>query len=242
MSVEFDQATGRLRLETVHFAALHDWALGTREGGPELAELIEADVLSQDGPHPAVEPAISAIGQPACRVAVHTRRHDGTGRTADLWVDQDVAALLLPLTDGRHELVVTRPDNVSTALARFVDLGPRQRLVPEPFEIDTETLGGLLDSNASTRRRAAEAFETNHDQRKVVDHLVNDPWLTWIVEVAQPPIDGNTHGRAIKVLDGNCGLFWVAPDESTTRLIPTSARDVWRVLSSALLPAGGQTL
>lgn len=206
--VEFDQATGRLRLTAQRFGELVDGP-PSAERQPELAA---AGVLSADGPHPLLLPGLAAVHAPVCTLEIHAagaaavHLHHG-------WVAPEAAAFLLFVREDVYEFVTVGPTFTPAAVAQVLRLGPRtptQRA--EPFDTTVDEVDALF------------AEDTDIRQAAVAERRAGRVVVGW----AGP--DGESKGRGLIVLDGPEGLFVADPDEAGGAVAwrPVDSSEVWR--------------
>lgn len=235
MTVRFDRETGRLRLDTPAVSSLLGWALG--EPAVEVADLVDAGVVTPAGPHPDLRPAITALADPVCRLRMHLVTDDGDEQLAEAWVTDDAAAFLLPLPDAMHELLTVSPGFVPEGIARFVRLGPRPWPSAEPLEVSLEAFEELFSEDAARRQVAAREVVFEDDDRplrSVVDLLAAGPWHVWTAEMSWTRGDGSTDGRSVHAVDTDAGMCLVAAAEETVTLVALPPREIWRLLTRML--------
>ncbi len=209
MRIDLDDR-GRLRLDQAGFEALvsSDLDDARATGGSGLAP-----------PARAAAPALSAVRDPLvrlrCRVGGRlVLEHHG-------WVTPEVAALLLDSGSGEYELVSLEPQFLAAALAKVVQLGPREAAAPAATTVDADTVEDFFHHDHLRRTSALAQVEAR---------------LAWSVEVAW-----ETSGRALTVVDTLRGAQLVvsATEPASQRapsLTPTTATTLWRRLTT-LLPA-----
>lgn len=217
--VEFDQATGRLRLTAQRFGELVD--------GPPSAqrqpELAAAGVPSADGPHPLLLPGLAAVRAPVCTIQMHVagaaavHLHHG-------WVTPEAAAFLLFVREDVYEFVTVGPTFSPAAIAQILRLGPRTLAQPtEPFDTTVDDVDALF------------AEDTDIRQAAVAERRAGRVVVGW----AGP--DGESNSRGLIVLDGSEGLFVADPDEAGGAVAwrPVDGSEVWRRIVM-LLPGDGE--
>jgi hypothetical protein len=176
----------------------------------------------------AGEEVLAAVRDPVC--ALELRRGERQGRG---WVDERVAALLVPAKEGGLALHQVPPAFLPEALARMNDVAPRPRVQPAvrlryaPGELaqalaarDAETaarLGGPDEHAAAAARRLV---------RTLREH--------WRVEARWEPAAGSPGVRALEVLDTDAGVWLVIPDGASVELWPSTPTTVFRLLSGLL--------
>jgi hypothetical protein len=230
MTVAFDPATGRLRLDRAHFDTLLAWCRGRRmTADTDLEPLRGTGVVHGDRLHPAVAPALAAAANPTCRL--ETLVYDDTGDRlhAEAWLAPEAAVFLLPLPEGVFELVTTHPTYAPAVVARLVRLAPRPRLAGSgPLQVSAEVFEALLSADADVRRSAAALVD--RDAEPALAHLVNSlasgSWQVWTTQATWPGSDG----RALHVVDTRAGACLVEATHDTVMLWPTHPTQLWRLL------------
>ncbi|MGH8793273.1 MAG: hypothetical protein ACRDXX_11585 [Stackebrandtia sp.] len=243
MTVDFDADTGRLRLDQLDFDCLVDWANGAENPGPELADLREAGVVTDEVPHPSVVPGLQAVSEPVCQMRIAQMDDRGKHRSGDGWLNRDAAALLLDSADGLRELVTVLPTLLPAVVARIVQLGPRPRPGVEPLGIPTAMFDGMLSSDPEERRAASASMAAHAPEPPmpdVVESFVTGPWRCWSVSMAWLTPEGEQASSNMQVVDTLSGLCMLDIEEQNTSLWPTTATEVWRRLSK-LLPDDVET-
>src|SRR5262245_59951145 len=93
------------------------------------ASLRAAGAVDDDGVHPAIAPALTAMTTPTCTIALARwpSKDPGTALNVQGWTDPATAVLLLPGDDDTCILTWAHPTFLPVALARLVGLGPRPR-------------------------------------------------------------------------------------------------------------------
>ena len=147
------------------------------------------------------------------------------------WLTPVAVALLLAVRDDLHDLLTVPPDALPGLLARTVHLGPRK----DPSRGRRAVPPGAADDlvHADAHRRAAVFEAAGATERH----------FAWRLQTVWPEDDssGGLTGRGMAVLDGPDGMFSVEEDDTGGHgevLVPTTATQVWRALTS-LLPVVG---
>ncbi len=229
MTVVFDPATGRLRLDHANFDTLVAWCRGGRVTDADLEPLRGAGVVDGDRLHPAVAPTLAAAANPTCHL--ETLAYDDTGDRlyAEAWLAPEAAAFLLPLADGGHELVQKHPTYAPAVVARLVRLAPRPRLAGSgPLQVSGEVFEALLSADADVRRSAAALVERDAEPAlaHLVKTLVSGSWQVWTAQATWP----GPNGRAVHVVDTVAGACLVEATHDTVMLWPTHPTQLWRLL------------
>lgn len=240
--VDFEPDTGRLRLDRETFGTLADWAAGVHTAGSAMAELRAAGVLADGQLHTTLAPGLGAVGDPVCRLRIDMRDRDGAAETAEAWVSGDAAAgMLLPLSDGMTEFITLAPVFLPVILARFVELGPRPRLLAQPVSA-SEDLTARLTSGGPDGRQAAAAelarSAPDEPTRDALTTLTSELRCDWAIRAAWESPRGGLAGRMLRVLDATTGLWLLQPQEDPTAEVetiwPTTPTTVWRYLTRLL--------
>jgi len=247
----FDRDSGRLRLSPELFEAFYDWAEGERADGAGLRALVDAGVLSDGQPHPAVAPLAEAIADPVCMVSVRGAAVDGSGVHGAGWLGAESAALLLdapevpdtpepPDTskaqdapDGLVELACLVPVSVPAAVARVVGLGPRPVPGAVPVPLPAAEVDGLFGAAPEELSGAAPHDGPPAGLRVLaaVGASTADGARWWEVATRWPDASGNTCTGTLRVLDTADGLWAVTgADARTATLTPVSSTAAWRLL------------
>ncbi|MDN5796649.1 MAG: hypothetical protein L0H79_12950 [Intrasporangium sp.] len=240
MTVTFDEASHRLRVDAGSFSALAALAAGTTPGPTtdELVGLTRAGAVMDGRPHAVLEPALAAVAAPLAHLGLVVSGGRGA-RLHQMWLSV-VSAVLADVGDGNYDLVCIGSEFVPTTVARLTRLGLRPRLPgggppdgwPPDRRLPVET--GLLDALCSTQdegrfdairslaARVPESWPT------LASQLDAGEWRFWVADVTWP------HGsRRLVVLDTQAGLLTPVGDHATM-LVPTTPTDVWRRLTSIL--------
>jgi hypothetical protein len=125
--VRFDPAKASLQAPRGTLNHLVALAEGSAVGPDRSASLRAAGVIDDDGIHPAIAPALSAISTPVCTMTL-TRwpsENPGSSLRVEGWTNPHIAVLLLPGSDDICLLTWAHPTFLPVALARLVGLGPR---------------------------------------------------------------------------------------------------------------------
>ncbi len=240
--VLFEPETGRLRLDRETFGTLADWAAGVQKVGPAMTELRAAGVLDDGQVHTTLAPGLAAVGQPVCRLRVDARDRDGAAETAEAWISGEAAAgMLLPLPDGMSEFITLAPEFLPVILARFVELGPRPRLLAQPVRATEDLIARLTASDGDSRQAAVtELAQDAPDEptRDAVTALSSELRRDWAIRSAWESPRGGLAGRMLRVLDTTTGLWLLQPQHDPRAEVetiwPTTPTTVWRYLTRLL--------
>ena len=243
MTVLFDTATGRLRLDRASVDALLAWVDGGAPAPEAMAALTAAGVVDSGGPHPVLLPVLDAITEPVCRLRLE---RDGQP-FATGWATVGGAAVLLPLPDDLLELIGLHPSFVPAALARLIGLGPRRRHDGDPWQVPSAVLDALLraEPDGAEREEAlaaidGEAVQVAGDHAAVaVDALAAGRCRRWTAtaewQAAQQP-----GSRRLDLLDASpVGVWLLEPTGERVVLWPTTPTAVWRSLAR-LMPGDAE--
>jgi len=219
VTVLFDAATGRLRLSADDWEALLSWSRDHSRQGEHLTRLREAGVIRGDWPHSSVMPALEAALDHITTLRVRQRLHDGRRIDGTGLVARGAVAFLLDAPDDLRELLTVHPTMLTSALARVVALGPRDRGEIEDREAAADAETDLFGSDAGRRRAAADAIGGLPG--------VDGPWNYWSVHAHRQP-DGLEEG--LTVLDTPDQMWLVERTREKLLLSPTDPTRVWRLL------------
>jgi len=202
MRVALDEVSQVLRMDDEGFEALAAAAHGIP--GPDLAPFLAA---------PGVRQALTAVTSPLVQVRLDTA---GTvsAQSHRMWVDLDAAALLLAVSAGERQLLWTPPQYLPAALAKIVDLGPRQVGPRDARLVEPDVLEDLFAANDMRRRSAFTVAEVD---------------VAWTLAVTW-----DAGERLMSVVDGDGGLFVVEVVGDSWQLRPVSATFLWRRFTSML--------
>lgn len=195
--IQFDRATGRLRLSTEDFLELVEH---TAPGAPGTPALTAAGAHTTQGLHPLLEPGLAAVRAPVCRLQIQVAGAFGS-HLHHGWVAADAAAFLLHVHDDRHEFLTTGPTFTPAAIARVLPLAPRPTSYRTPSTSAAELADRLFAPDRSMRLAAlAEILREpppSPDEHWRAGRVV----LTW----AGP--DGEPTGRELTLLDRPSGIL-----------------------------------
>lgn len=238
MTVAFDAANGRLRIDQPAFDRLIEWANGNTDPGPRLDELRRAGVVFQDKTHPVLAPALTAVTDYLCELRLDLVDHTGTEKSGDGWIGGAGAVLLLDLPDGMRELIALPADLLPAVIAKVVSLGPHPVPASEPLSLTRDVFEGLLAGTEAERRSASARLALPHEEgaaAALVERLVNGPWRRWTASMAWYTPDGEPATSTLQVLDTETSLCLCEVAGVNAVLWPSNATAVWRRLT-LLLP------
>jgi hypothetical protein len=225
-AIDFDPATGRLRLPAAEFTQLVD----PGAGATGLVALTSAGVLVDLRPHPLLAPGLAAVRSPVCTLDVRVAGAAGV-QTHQGWVAAEAAGFLLQSHGEIVEFLTTGPTFVPAGLARILALGPRPRPSVAPFTTPADLVDQLLNDDPSIRAGAIEALPA------AATVAAESGWRASHSLVAWTGIDGHPAGRDLVLLDTPVGLFVAERDpdvEEQARWSTVCATDVWRALITLL--------
>lgn len=246
MTVQFDAAVGRVRLDPAAFEALVELGAG-HEPDPGRAEaaLTEAGALVDGRPHHVLAPGLAAVTRPLARLetVVASRQsllvHQG-------WLSV-LSAVLADVGDGSYDFACVATEFVPTTIARLVRLRPRLRLTPGATTVSADLLDGLVDPDDDRRARAAEelASALSPQWGEAAGLVRSGAWCFWSADVSWAPpgvvvrSDQDLVSRRLAVLDTAAGLLTVERGKGPLggdrlSLTTTTPTDVWMLLSGIL--------
>lgn len=172
--------------------------------GTEASEALEV---------PGVPEALQAVRSPSIVINIDVAGPTGL-HTHRVWVDAEMAAMLLAVRDEEHQLIAVPPAFVASGLARVLRLRPHKVGVRESREVEEEVIADLFAGNDILR---ASAFETLA------------AGFAWNLGLSWP--DGD---RWLSVVVGRDGAWIVTGDENQPRLQPATSTYIWRRLTTLL--------
>ena len=228
MTVQFDAATGRLRLPRDEFDALATLVRGGDVDNARLAELRSAGAVRGRQPHPVLVPVLGAVAEPVCGLRLELVDDQRRTEQGEGWVAGDAAALLLESPEaGQCELVAVHPMFLPAAIARIVRLGPRPRIpAAEPLQVRPELLDRLTSHHSGVREDAARELPPGATAAALASGLR----LDWSVRASWTGLRDSLGGRTLRVLDTVAGLWLVEPGGGAMVVWPTTPTAVWRAL------------
>lgn len=236
MTVDFDPANGRLRLDQQSFDRLLEWANGNTTEGPALERLRQSGVVAEGRTHPVLVPVMDTIVEYLCQLRIDLVDHTGMEKSGDGWVGRDGAVLLLDVPGGLRELIAVPAELLPAAIARVVRLGPHPVPAGEPLRLARDGFEGLLTAEPRDRRAAAERLALDGEAAAgLVERLVSGPWRRWTASMAWFTPAGEPASRTLQVIDTDACLCLCEVAGVSAQLLPTNATAVWRRLT-LLLP------
>ncbi|ADD40694.1 hypothetical protein [Stackebrandtia nassauensis] len=238
MTVAFDAASGRLRIDQLRFDRFLAWANGDTSPGPDLDELRQAGAIFQDDIHPVLAPSMRVVAEYLCQLRIDLIDDHGDEKSGDGWISPEGAVLLLDLPDGMRQLHAMPAEMLPAAIARVTRLGPRPVPGAESLHLTRDVFEGLLAAKPEDRQLAADRLALDTAEAaltELVARLVAGPWRRWTVSVAWYTPQGEPASRNLQVLDTDRGMCLCEVSGVNAALLPTNATGVWRRLT-ALLP------
>ncbi|MEW1953096.1 hypothetical protein [Terrabacter sp. NPDC080008] len=258
MTVQFDAAVGRVRLDPDTFEALVDLGAKASDdtrsathradtGGPEgpVAELVAAGVVVDGRPHDVLVPGLAAVTRPLARLETVVASRQGV-LVHQGWMSL-LSAVLADVGDGSYDFAGVATEFVPTTIARLVRLRPRPRLEPGSVVVTPDLLDGLIDPDDERRARAADELAAALDPhwREVAELVRSGAWCFWSADVLWAPpdrpvtSDADLVSRRVSALDTTAGLLALEADRDGSTagglaLVPTTPSDVWFLLSGIL--------
>jgi hypothetical protein len=259
-SAQFDPRGGDLRVTREDFAVL----AAVARAGPAAADadaaarLRAAGAMNERSVHSALRSVLAAVNRPVCELRVDRRGFSGRGSgvaadrvtRASGWVDAKVVAWLTDRRrDPRWDLAIVHPTFLPSVLARFVELGPRNR--PDstaPVGLAGGALDRLLDLPANASRDLVNGLVEPGDGAGAgaLHAAVAALRARWRLDVRWDGPDDRPARRSLDVLDSDAGLWLVRRDLAETGvarppvvLVPATPTQIWRLLTT-VLPAGDE--
>ena len=195
MSIEVHE--GAVRLDRGSFQELLDGA----DVPPELLEVT------------GVAEALAAVRSPAVVIHVDIASR-GVQQTHRVWVDGEMAAMLLAVRDEEHQLVAVPPAFLASGLARVLRIGPHRTDERASRAVEEDVVADLFADSDILRASALETLGAD---------------FAWNLGLSWP--DGD---RGLCVVDGREGSWIVTGDEEQTCLEPATSTDIWRRLTTLL--------
>ncbi|GAA2747021.1 hypothetical protein GCM10009868_34780 [Terrabacter aerolatus] len=256
MTVQFDAAVGRVRLDPATFDTLVDLATDAHpDAHPDARTQAPADARATDDltatgvlvdghPTEVLAPALAAVARPLARLeTVVASRHQLLVHQG--WLSL-LSAVLADVGDGSYDFAGVATEFVPTTIARLVRLRPRTRLGAGSVTVTPDLLDGLLDPDDGRRARAADALGTAlaSDFAEAAGLVRDGAWCFWSAVVSWAPpgrsvrSDADLVSRRVSVLDTTAGMLALEasgpPGADRLSLVPTTPTDVWFLLSSIL--------
>lgn len=228
--MEFDAATGRLRLDVGEFAALAGRA---RRGSAPAPELVAAGAWTDEGPHPVLALGLDAVRSSSCQLRIRVTGPAGA-QTHEAWLGEDAAAFLLHVREQERDFVTVAPPFVPVTVARVLRLGPRKRATAGfgGVSVAADHLIGVLAAEPDTRVAAMS---------RLLDSLPEacSPWAgeagegRWRAGHAESRwvgAAGSPDGYAFAFLDSPGGVLMVGQttDDGSVTLEPVTASAIFR--------------
>lgn len=210
--IEFDPASGRLRLEA---AAFESMVAAAANPSAVTQDLQTAGVFVGIALHPKLVAGVGAVRAPTCQLRIVSADLEGT-RVHQGWVSPEAATFLFSGSDLCEFLVVS-PAATPAVLARLLGLAPGQPRKPTRIAVDAERVAALLagaDPEEALREYGADRF-----------FALDATWLG----------PGGEAGRALLALAGPRGwsrLAWESKDQPV--FADTSTSELWVALIDLL--------
>lgn len=223
LAVDFDPATGRLRLTADQFEQLVEHSA---PGSAHPADLVASGVLTVDGPHPLLEPGLAAVRTPVCRVLVQVAG-DAGAHLHQGWVSPQAAAFLLYTREDQYDFLTSGPDFAPAAIARVLRLGPRGLPPGAPLSCPTAVVEALFADDPSERRDAITGLTEESDAPS------DGGWQASRVVVGWTGPDGEPAGRDLTILRTASGTRIVeVPDPAADVVLwtPATSSNLWRAI------------
>jgi len=217
MTVEFDTATGHLRLSRESFDPLV-----TRVGDDALRR---AGALIADEPHPSIAASLQAVVDARCRLFLELVDDQGR-KHGDGWVADHGAALLFDTADGLCEFVGLPAVLVPAAVARLVGLEPRPQADDAPHHLSSEQYEELIPGHPA---------RIDENSTRLAAALASGRWRRWTATATWSDRNGDPASTGLHVLDTEAGWYLCTASETEAVITPTNATAIWRRLT-LLLP------
>lgn len=162
---------------------------------------------------PGVPQAISAVRNPVVQLNVDVAGHAAV-QTHRVWVDHDMAAFLLAVHDGEHQLMAVPPALVAAGLARVLRVGPQPVGPRAARAVDAELLADLFHPDELRRGSAFTILDLD---------------FAWNLALVWPGGE-----RWLAVGQGRQGAWRVTGEGEHLELVPTNGTEIWRSLTGLL--------
>lgn len=210
--IEFDAASGGLRLDAGEFLDLVAWC--EEPAGADPSPFEAAGVIVGGALDSRLAPGMAAVSEPVCLLDVtvagaqQVEVHQG-------WLGES-AAFLTQVTPHCYQFMTVGTQFAYAGLARLTRLGPRPRLADGRAGVPDGIWDQLSDLDADTRHRAARvlAEAVRPLWPAVADALAGREWSMWIASCTWQGADGQEAGRTVVVLDTLAGLLALGPDDA----------------------------
>jgi hypothetical protein len=233
MSVDFDPASGTLRLDAEAFITLAELSSDAVDScDTTLARLVDAGAVLDGRPHPTLRQGLAAVAGSVASVQVlvaapeDVRLHHG-------WLSDD-AALLSDHGDGTYDFAAVDTEFVPESIARATRIGPRPRLGEGSAVVDEGVLDDLASSSSAARESGVEALAgLLAPWPAAVAAVRAGGWHLALVDVAF--VDrGRTVARRLAWVDTDAGMLRVEADEHGPVLVPVATTELWRAVVAVL--------
>jgi hypothetical protein len=222
IGIQFDRATGRLRLSTESFVELVEQSAS---GAPGTPTLTAAGVYSAQGLHPLLGPGLAAVRAPVCRLRIQVAGAFGS-HLHQGWIAAEAAASLLHGHSDHHEFLTTGPTFTPAAIARVLRLEPRPAPTHSALRISAHELVDQLFAPDPATRLAALADIVREPDPPDEHWRAGRAVLTWAGPYGVPT------GRELTVLDRPSGILIAERQErsgATTAIwTPATTSALWR--------------
>jgi hypothetical protein len=239
VSVTFDAATARLRLDADAFITLVEYATDPEGACDDVVERLSgAGAVADGAPHPVLRNALAAVTSSRGSLQVLVTGPDGV-RLHQAWV-AFVSAMLTDLADGTYDFAAVSTEFVPTTIAQLTGLQGRPRLDAASAVVDESLLDDLASNSASARADGGEALADLLAPWPRVSAAVRaGHWRLSVVDIAFQARE-RTVVRRLAWVDTDAGLLRVEADEHGPALVPTTSTALWRAIVS-ILPADAET-
>lgn len=249
MGVEFDPASGTVRLGPGYFETLLDLFRGPRARGtdPRLVSVLrDAGVVGSEGLHPALARTVHVVLAERARLRTQLSGPGGRLETS-CWMLGEQAAWWDGEAGDGGTLEGLAVDHVPVRLARLVGLGPRAGWTTTQYAAAVHTrrevVDALLGGTPANRQEGADllAHRAPAALGALADDLRAGEWRAWHAETVwylPEPAPGGPRaaGRGVVVVDTPHGMLSVDPAAGGLLFLPCSPSQVWRRMLRLLPP------
>lgn len=243
MSLHFDSATARVRLDEDGFSALLAHANAEPISATATRELRDSGVLSDAGLDRRVLPGLGAIIDPVCEGALQILDDKGKHLTGHLWISPTAATFLLDSVPGMRDLIAVGPGFFPVSVAQAVGLGPRPRLEWTRTQMSAQAFDGIAEAHPGMREREAARVRFSYDDpvvHHILDLLTAGRWQLWSLQLQWEPTPDAEGMRGIQIFDTSQGILRVEADtDETLEVISSTPTEVWEMLT-LMLPSDGE--
>lgn len=160
--------------------------------------------------------AIAATRDPAVQLQLDVASAERVTRH-HAWASPEAAVVLLQVDGDQHQLMPMPPAFVAGAVARLTKHGPRKAPaeVQHPREVEGDLLDDLFHSDEMRRMSAFQAMAVR---------------FAWVLATSGAEADVR-----LAVVEDAVGRWIVEEAETGWRVVPTTATEMWRSLTSLLI-------